>query len=462
MSSGPSPNRNPFKSQKVKLDLQLQFAVKKSETIKTTDLDKLRTETLQYWTLRALQLEKERATWVMAAPQQLQRMLTSVHGPLVRELCAHCAHDLCLAKDLQQGLPFVGILPRSPDFCKIGGEQVCDLSVAQLRAQRAERNTYVLSKVVPSEWSSDLWESTVADAQAGYMTSPVPVHDLSLRFPSHGDFQSGKKDGREPGTRSADHSTESGSNPALTHETADHFTSLLVIKMAVGVSPLMWKRDVAQAFRKVPIKHDATDLSWIVFLHADTLWASQHLAMPFGSTSANYAWHRIGSLLKVVLVNIFLALSCRSVDALFGCDPEGCKVTGGSCLTAMCNLLGFPTDPGKDDDDALGLTVLGVRVAPDISTMSVSAAVDKNKAQRWTEELSCMVKEKKCSPEKVVKFAGGLAFTCTVAAGRQGRAFVKPLYAQAHAPLRGFRMSPALFGAALWWIKFLKLEPMTR
>ena len=204
--------------------------------------------------------------------------------------------------------------------------------------------------------------------------------------------------------------------------------------LAMGVSPLMWKRDVAQAFRKVPIKHDATDLSGIVFLHADTLWASQHLAMPFGSTSANYARHRIGSFLKVVLVNVFLKPTCRYVDDFFGCDPEGCKVTGGPCLTALCDLVGFPTDPGKKDDNAFDLTVLGVRVALSVSTTSVSAAVDKNKAQRWIEELRCMVKEKSA--------AGRLAFTCTVAAGRQGRAFVKPLYAQANAPLRGVSYVP--------------------
>ena len=146
-----------FKDQETKLDLKLQLAVKESAALEPEDLDKLRTERLQYLTLRALQLEEERARWITEAPPQLQRMLTSVHGPLVFELCAHCSHDLYLASDLQKGLPFVGVLPRSPDFCKSGGEQVCDLSVAELRAQRAERNTYVLSRVVLSEWSSDLW-----------------------------------------------------------------------------------------------------------------------------------------------------------------------------------------------------------------------------------------------------------------------------------------------------------------
>ena len=186
-------------------------------------------------------------------------MLASVHRPLVLELCAHCSHDLYLASDLQKGLPFVGVLPRSPDFCKTGGEQVCDLSVAEFREQRTERNTYVMSRVVPSEWSSDVWDSTVADAQAGYITPPVPVHhlDFSLisltrRLPVREERQKGMR------TRSVDHFTESGINPAtrpqdaLTHETVDHFISLLVTYMSVGVAPLMWKRDVAKAFRKSP------------------------------------------------------------------------------------------------------------------------------------------------------------------------------------------------------------------
>ena len=152
-------------------------------------------------------------------------------------------------------------------------------------------------------------------------------------------------------TRSVDHFTESGVNPetrpqdALTHETVDNFISLLVLYMSVGVAPLMWKRDVAQAFWKVPIKHDATDLSWVVFLHAGVLWASQHLAMPFGSTSANYAWHRIGSLLKVIMVQVFLAPTCRYVDDFFGCDPEDCMVTGGLLPDGHVQLARFLHGP---------------------------------------------------------------------------------------------------------------------
>ena len=254
---GPSSSRTSFKNQEAKLDLKLQLAVKESAALKPEDLDKLRTERLQFWTLRALQLKEEQARWVTKAPPQLQRMLTSVHGPLVL-----IAHMTCIwPVTSNKGYHSLASCP---------GLQIS----ARLEASRcATFNTYVMSKVVPSEWSLDLWESTVADAQAGYMTPPVPVHhlDLSLisltrRLPVQEERPKGMK------TRSVDHFTESGVNPttrpqnALTHETVDHAISLLVLYMSVGVAPLMWKRDVAQAFRKVPIKHDATDLtekSWV-------------------------------------------------------------------------------------------------------------------------------------------------------------------------------------------------------
>ena len=47
----------PFENQEAKLDLKLQLAVKESAALKPEDLDKLRIERLQFWTLKALQLE---------------------------------------------------------------------------------------------------------------------------------------------------------------------------------------------------------------------------------------------------------------------------------------------------------------------------------------------------------------------------------------------------------------------
>ena len=146
------------------------------------------------------------------------------------------------------------------------------------------------------------------------LTSPVPVHhlDLSLisltrRLPVREERPKGTK------TRSVDHFTESGVNPATTAR-RPYPRDGGPFYLAAGHVHVR-ERDVAQAFQKVPIKYDATDLSWVVFLHAGVLWASQHLSMPFGSTSANYAWHRIGSLLKVIIVKVFLGMWTTSSAA---------------------------------------------------------------------------------------------------------------------------------------------------
>ena len=71
----------------------------------------------------------------------------------------------------------------------------------------------------------------------------------------------------------------------------------------------------------------------------------------------------------------------------------------------MRNMLGFPSDPVLNDDKACGLAVLGARVTLDVAALSVSAAVDANKAQRWATELRCMTREKKCSPDQAALVA---------------------------------------------------------
>ena len=60
-------------------------------------------------------------------------------------------------------------------------------------------------------------------------------------------------------------------------------------------------------------------------------------------------------------------------------------------------------------------------------------------------------------PDQASKYAGRLAFTCTIAAGRQGRAFVKPFCAQADGHCMVLTCN-----AASWWTKFLELKPSVR
>ena len=178
------------------------------------------------------------------------------------------------------------------------------------------------------------------------------------------------------GMRTVDHFKESGINPAtrplnaITHETVDHFLSLLLGCLLGKISPKTWIRDVSEAFRRVSTLSESQELCCVVFGHQEDVWVSQHISVPF---------HRIGCLLKDIMVSIFLTPCCRYVDDFFGVDPAGCEYTGGFCFSQVCSSLGFPTDPKKNTDNGTNLTILGTRVEVETVTETV--------VEKWSKTL---------------------------------------------------------------------------
>ena len=57
------------------------------------------------------------------------------------------------------------------------------------------------------------------------------------------------------------------------------------------------------------------------------------------------------------------------------------------------------------------------------------------------------------------KLAGRLGFAASVAADEVGRAYAKPLHAQAHAPQPGRKLSSRPRAAVRWWIAFPTWRP---
>ena len=102
--------------------------------------------------------------------------------------------------------------------------------------------------------------------------------------------------------RTVDHKTESGINSAaepldkLRHENVADLSWVISQLQRVGRNPKLWKRDLRKAFRGVPIRADHLDLSWVVWMCFGVTWVSQHIGMPFGTTSAVYGFHRLGGL----------------------------------------------------------------------------------------------------------------------------------------------------------------------
>ena len=89
---------------------------------------------------------------------------------------------------------------------------------------------------------------------------------------------------------------------------------MLLLFMEAAVQPHMWKRDVQNAFRRLPIHCAYLQFAWFVWMANQIIWCAQHRGMPFGAVSSVVAWHRVGALLKTIAVQLAKCPVARYVD----------------------------------------------------------------------------------------------------------------------------------------------------
>ena len=101
------------------------------------------------------------------------------------------------------------------------------------------------------------------------------------------------------------------------------------------------------------------DLTYVVFMAHGEALVAQHVAMPFGTTSAVHAWHRTGTWLSNVLRRFFRVPVGKFVDDFFGVSAEGVRLGGGQCLDALGRLVGLPPKDIKSVSFARTMCILG-------------------------------------------------------------------------------------------------------
>lgn len=411
-------------------------------------------------------LDQEQSSWVRQAPVSLQPLVASIHGPLWGQLLWEISSgsDQFLLH-LQQGFPLVGQLPP----CE--GESVPHahplmLTVEELRKSRSSFNQVVVRAVKQLPFSEDVLPQVLADCEQHFMSypralTPEDMLDKSLtrRIPVREERAHGWR------TRVVDHETESGVNMAtapvdkIRHDTLDVLSEIVLQFFRNNCEVRLWKRDISQAFRRVPIQASHLDCAWTVWAHEGVLMTAQHRGMPFGTVSAVYAWHRVGYFLSAILLQMFKCPVARYVDDFFAAGRKGLTYHAGRVLSIISRLLGFPTDEAKDADDAIRMVCLGAEVEAWFSTRQLRTQVDRSKAARYMAALRSFLASGILTPGEASKLAGRLSFSVTVSGNRVGRAFIKPFYAQAHSPLPGFAVSPLLRSSAAWFLKYLSFCP---
>ena len=167
--------------------------------------------------------------------------------------------------------------------------------------------------------------AALEDLSEGAMSEPCPLapNDLvrksfTRRVPVREERSKGKR------TRIVDHATEREINEAtqpvdkLYFETVEVLIAMALMFMRADFLPVMWKRDISRAFRRVPVYKHHLDLSWVIWLRMGVMFTARHVGMPFGTISAVCAWHRIGFALQWLLVEHLKAPCGHFVDDFFG------------------------------------------------------------------------------------------------------------------------------------------------
>ena len=450
------------------LDPNLQSAIDFEAQHTLPDIHEFRERQLQRILHAAHQLHEERLRWTLASPVDLQHLTSHIHGPLWHCLVAMAGLQADeFLQDLQRGFPLVGNLPpcegsSSKEFFQAGE------GLQQLQRNRVEGNWRVISAVRELPFSGDIFPQVLEDAEIGAMTMPrllmptdIQTVTLTRRIPVRELRSKGWR------TRVVDHESESGVNRAtvpcdrIQHDTLDTLAAIVLRFFDLGCNVSMWKRDVSKAFRRVPVRSEHLQFSWAVWSHQGLLWTAQHKGMPFGTVSAVYAWHRVGYMLQTLIQKLFFAPVARYVDDFFAVNKVGVSFSGGWLLTVLAGLLGFPTDPAKNSDNAESMVVLGSLCRVDFPSRSLHTQVDPVKAAKYTQVLQTVLDTNALEPGQASKMAGRLSFAVSVTGNRVGRAYIKPFYAQAHAPLPGFVASPWLRRSALWFRQYLAQPPLS-
>jgi len=155
------------------------------------------------------------------------------------------------------------------------------------------------------------------------------------------------------------------------------------------------------------------------------------------------------SLLKVALF--------RYVDDYFGVDDADEAQHALDCIVRVIHaIMGRGAIAPSKSLVGSPLTVLGVQIT--IGTVSISVTLDLDKAQKWTSQINYYLDEAACMPAaEAATLAGRLSFAAQHIFRRAGRALLRPLFAQQHAPLEGNRVGPNLRVALNWWSRILSL-----
>lgn len=213
-----------------------------------------------------------------------------------------------------------------------------------------------------------------------------------------------------------------------------------------GQGAIMIKRDLADAFRHIPI---AESDFWLLGFFWDGFYYIDRF-LPFGLRTAPFIFDLFAKALHWVLVAIlFWSIVFHYLDDFFAIlPPNGDAAQFSEDFDTVCNDCGLKVNHTKDEE---GTSVEFLGIQFDSEKMEVRLPPDK--LERARKSVKALLNRRSIPHDELESAVGLLSFSAKVVV--PGRAFLRRLYS-ALSKKRGYYHITAAIAADLrWWDTFL-------
>jgi len=371
-------------------------------------------EVLREWQKETLPIAK---AWAAQVPPECSKLYETLNIPLLKKVFeAAQVEDMTIIHDLFYCFPVIGEMPHDVPFVRPGAWGM-KLEESEVMENQEELKQRVFAKLREYEYSHDVKNETVRDAEAGFMTMPQPVETLN--------------------------------------------TSGKVCTRRLPVREVTFKRDISKAYRRCPNVWHHAHLTWTTYVFAGIQWVSRHIGSCFGNIPSVWNFHLLGQGAALSPRRLPKLLICRYVDDYFGVDLEDVPpgLRAGDVVDEFTTAVGYPTDLAKSNDERKEMQVLGVQVEILDEEQQIAFSIQEDKAVRWSADVHKVLTERLCPAGIAAKLAGRFSSVVTTSMNQCGRAYVRAYYAQAAAPMPREEASPWMLISSWFWMQCSSEQP---
>ena len=393
-----------------------------------------------------------------SAPQGIRSLASRIHTPLLRRLLSefHMGGESWVSHFVT-GFPLVGKVSY-PGLYPCQNHDGPALSLGELEASAPHRFAELSRILQDSEEDVvAIWESTIEEAEAGWLSGPFSLEDLpeGACVPARRFLVK-----QRTKLRPCDNFRRSMANAASSVTTPvvlpgiDHATWLAQKLIDAGKGAEFAKADHASAYRQLPLdpRHAQYGLIAVREPVSRRIVFFLPRALMFGSTTAVAHYNSVSRVVASLCARIFMIPSLGYFDDFLLVVPRGLAPRALRLFGALNEALGFSL---KNEKSAHGSAVefLGIVISSSPSTVTVAISADRRTSLRA--EIAQAIESGFLRRDQAESLAGKLSFAQFHAFGRCGRAFLPRLYARSR---YGGRIGFGLASDLIWWRSFLSAD----